>query len=192
MLAKRKLFIVVAFAAVGVSAALVFYFNPSLLTFGGADRTVYSHPAFGVSFEYPAHWAPDPQGGAFDEIPLRFVGGDGYLGVDALAADSETSFEDLLNQIVIQNQNTPYGTRPVIKSTEIDGLEARVVLPSEDQPEEANNEAIFIARYPGQAQIGDDLFRFFVLYAHKDHLEDILRTLRFTFTEVEPEEASSE
>lgn len=169
--------------AVAAGLALFFYFNP--LSFGGWGRIGYSHPAFGVSFEHPDHWAVDPEGGAFEGVPLRFVGGDGYFGIDALAASSTVTLENLLDEIVIRNTLTPYGTRPVIKSTEIDGLEARVVLPSDDQPEEANGEALFLARYPEELQIGDNLFRFFILYAHKDFLEDMLRTLRFDLPETE-------
>lgn len=183
---KRLIIALIVVAAIGL--ALFFYFNP--LSFGSWARMDYSHPAFGVSFKYPEHWAVDPQGGAFQEVPLRFVGGDGYFGIDALAASSTTTFDDLLNQIVIQNPKTPYGTRPIIKSTVIDGFEARVVLPSEDQPKEANNEALFVARYPDELKIGDNLYRFFILYSHKDFLEDILRTLHFNTPQTDTEAAT--
>lgn len=183
---KRLIIALIVVAAIGL--ALFFYFN--FFSSGNWGRSEYSHPAFGASFKYPEYWAVDPQGGAFQEVPLRFVGGDGYFGVDALAASSTITFDDLLNQIVVQNPKTPYGTRPIIKSTVIDGFEARVVLPSSDQPKEANSEALFVARYPEERKIGDSSYRFFILYSHKNFLEDMLRTLHFNLPQAEEIELS--
>ena len=178
-------------AAVGVllvGGGLLFYFNPSFLSFAGVNTIEYSHSAFGVSFKYPENWTADPRGGAFSGIPLRYEGSDGYFGVDALAAPEEASFEDVVKQIVVDNPNKPYGSKPVVKLTQTGGLESRVVLPSDDQSAEAKNEALFIARYPEQIKIGDNLFGFFMLYAHKNYLEDILKTLRFNFPDASAEE----
>ena len=189
MFFKNKKFltiIVVAVAAIGVAAFL--YFQKPWDGFKNLPLASYSHPAFGVTFKYPATWATNQEGGAFDGIPLRYDGADGYVGVDALAIDEDFTFDALLDKLVIKNSLVPYGTRPIIKSTEIDGLEARVILPSDDQPADANNEAVFVARYPGDRKIGDNLFGAFILYAHKDFLEDILRTLHFDLSGGTPEE----
>lgn len=184
---KYKLLIIVAGVLFLGGGVLLFYFNPSLLSFAGVKTTAYSHSVFGVSFEYPENWIADPRGGAFLDISLRFEGSDGYFGIDALAAPEEASFEDIVKQIVADNPNKPYGSKPVVKLEQTGGLESRLILPSDDQPAEANNEALFLARYPEQIKIGDNSFRFFMLYAHKDYIEDILKTLNFNLPDVPAE-----
>lgn len=175
----QKKFILAGIVILAAIAA-VLYFEKPWQKFWGAPLAAYSHPAFGVSFEYPAAWDADPAGGAFLGIPLRHIGTSGYFGVDALAAGEDVSIDSIVEQIVVRSDGAPYGTRPAIKHTELYGREARVVLPSEDQPETSNKEALLLVRYPDGRQIGDNFFRFFVLYADADHIEDIVRTLEFS------------
>ena len=186
---KNKKFLIAGVVIIlAVVAAVLFLTKPQGIP-SGRYSVPYSHPAFGVSFLYPEDWGAyvDEEGltSVFDGVPLRLAGQDGYLGIDAFGVGIEDDIilENLLVQLIGDIEDPaarhPYGSRPTVKSTVIDGVEALVVLPSSDQPEEANNEALFIGRYPDERRIGDNSFRFFILYAHKNHLENILRTLSF-------------
>src|SRR3972149_5065207 len=129
----KKKFIVIGIVIVAALAA-VLYFEKPWQKFWGAPLAAYSHSAFGVSFEYPVAWDADPAGGAFLGVPLRHKGASGYFGVDALAAGEDVSLDSIVEQIVVKSGGAPYGTRPVIKHTELYGRGAKVVLPSDDQP----------------------------------------------------------
>lgn len=188
MFFKNKKFLAIGIAVIALGTAAVLYFEKPWDGFRDLPLASYSHPAFGVSFKYPADWIVDAEGGAYQDIPLRHEGTLGYVGIDAIALEKGLTFENLLDQLVTKNTLVPYGTRPIVKSTEIDGLEAMVILPSDDQPSQANNEAIFLARYPVERKIGDNLFGLFILYAHKDFLEDILRTMHFDLSEANTNE----
>ncbi len=191
---KNKKFIIGLAAGVVIVLAILFY--SGVIKFD-VPLAPYSSPAFGISFEYPEQWVADVQGGSYEGVPLRFVGSDGYFGLDALpAADdngAELTLDNLATRMVQPYQTSdgktivPYGKSPTIKSTVIDGAEARVILPSDDQSESARHEAIFVARYPEEIKISENFFRFLIIYAQKDYLENILRTLHFSVLQKDAE-----
>ena len=144
-----------------------------------SGTTELKHPAFGVSLEYPDNWLPNPDGAAFENVPLYYSGSDGFFGIDAVAAPPEASFGDVINSLILGKQRTTYGSEPSISSTTIAGMDARLVLPSDDQPEEAKNEAALVVKYPKPLKIRDNLYTFFMIYGDAKHIEKIGRTLEF-------------
>ena len=72
----------------------------------------------------------------------------------------------------------PYGSNPIIETLQIQGQEARLILPSDDQYPGMQNQAALIVRYPFVASLVWSP-RYFVLYADWPHIRTIAETLRF-------------
>lgn len=181
---KKKLAILFTVGVLAV-VALFFYLNASPILDQRVElpTLTYSNPAFRVSLRYPAHWSSDPEFGSFQGSPLYFSGYDGYFGIDAVGAGANISIDDAVDGLAIENPKEPYGSEPSISSTTVDGLDARLILPSPDQPVEAKNEAALLVQYPEPVQIGDNAFLFFMLYGEASYIEKIGETLQFTFDE---------
>jgi TolB protein len=73
----------------------------------------------------------------------------------------------------------PYGSDPKIINRIIDGQEARLILPSADQPEEMKNQAGLIVKYPEAVNINGSLYYYLILWADKAHIEQIGNTIKF-------------
>jgi hypothetical protein len=74
----------------------------------------------------------------------------------------------------------PYGSQPIIERLQIQGQDARLILPSEDQPDGMGHQAALIVRYPQPVNILGTLTRYFVLWADYPHIRTIAQTLRFS------------
>lgn len=175
---RRDKKIIFSAAAILAVAGVVFFASKYFLW--GEDKLIaYSNLPFHVALEYPDSWGVNPEGGAFQGVPLYFGGYDGYFGIDAIAGDEGVSIDDTIDVLVKGNSNFPYGSNPVVSEGTIDGTEARFVFPSEDQPEEAKEEAVVVVRYPAPITIGDASYTFFMLYGDKHHLKSISETVTF-------------
>lgn len=147
------------------------------------NQTTYSNTAYGVSLNYPDSWRPDqPSGIAEGETPISFAGDDGFFSIDALG-DKNDSLDKAVRSLVT-NRLEPYGSNPTVVKTQIAGQEAVFIFPSDDQPPEARSEAVLLVRYAEPVIIeilpgSTETYGFFALYASKDYIDSIGRTLSF-------------
>jgi len=139
--------------------------------------SVYVNPVFQVSFSYPSSWKADSSYKLIGSIYTAYKGSDGFFSVNA--AGNDGLFLDDMVRNEINKPNFIYGSSPSIKNLQIDGQEARIILPSIDQPKELNNQAVLIINYPRPLSISGMNYSLFVLYADKEHIEKIANTLKF-------------
>ncbi|QHQ63153.1 hypothetical protein Ana3638_22215 [Anaerocolumna sedimenticola] len=61
----------------------------------------------------------------------------------------------------------------------IDGQEAGLIIPSEDQVKEFNNQAEVIIKYPKVLKNNGNQYYFFIMYADKNNIQSIAKTIKF-------------
>jgi LysM repeat protein len=129
---------------------------------------IYANRDYQVSFLYPANWQR-----VNDE---RYEGPDGFFLVNAIASTGSI-------QEVCRNEAfhvlRPYGSSPITERLTIQGQEACLIIPSSDQPPDMHGQAALIVRYPAPVTINNQTDNFFVLYADKNHIRQLARTLEF-------------
>ncbi|MCU9614970.1 LysM peptidoglycan-binding domain-containing protein [Caldibacillus lycopersici] len=133
-------------------------------------KQTYTNTRLKVQLQFPASWAPS----LLSED--RFEGEDGFFQVSALA--SNASLEEVCHSDAY-HQLMPYGSEPHIIPTQIQNEEACFIFPSEDQPPQMNHQASLIVRYPTPVVLNGMTYNFFILWADKNHIEEISRTLKF-------------
>ncbi|NPV07968.1 MAG: LysM peptidoglycan-binding domain-containing protein [Anaerolineae bacterium] len=133
---------------------------------------VHSSVEFRVSFTYPAEW--QPVAGYYGE---RHEGDTGFFSVGAMSGQGWTI--DEVYRLESEHKLRPYGTEPTIESLQVQGQQARLILPSTDQPEEMKGQAAVIVEYPEPVTISGGTYRYFILYADQAHIREIVESLRF-------------
>jgi TolB protein len=133
-----------------------------------AGWATYSAPRFAVSLSHPPDWQAAPG------EESRYEGSDGFFALDAIGSPAATIDDIAAGQA--GHRLLPYGSQPVIEALEVDGQEARLILPSADAT--MRGQAMLIVRYPQPIQLGDQV-QFFALYADQDHIGAIAQTVRF-------------
>jgi TolB protein len=129
---------------------------------------------YAVTLRYPPGWALDPRYTRPDQE--RYTGSDGFFQVSASGADSiDAAADHEANQL-----QHPYGSQPTISSLQVDGQEARLVLPSADQPGEMAGQAAVIVASPQPIRLASVSYPYLVLWADQGHVRAIVTTLRFT------------
>ncbi|MBC8335067.1 MAG: hypothetical protein ISR59_00485 [Anaerolineales bacterium] len=136
--------------------------------------TTFSSPAFAISLQYPAEWQPVPGYGDSNTGVTRYGGVNGFFQIGAMDTDSI----DKAAAHEAEHRLKPYGSNPTIETLQIQGQEARLILPSGGQPAGMQNQAALIVQYPFVASIVWSP-RYFVLYADWPHIRTIAETLRF-------------
>lgn len=134
-----------------------------------ANWKAYSSPAFSVTLEYPADWQHRPEYGE------SYGGEDGSFGLDAVSGEGVPL--DEVAQRAAYHKLRPYGSQPKIETLQVQGQQARLILPSADQPEDMKGQAELIVLYPQPVTISGERYRYFVLYADQDHIRQIAQTL---------------
>ena len=186
MQSYKKFFLAVILIALALVA--VFYYLGNLVPANpNADKNqgeepatrTYSNPNFGISLEYPSSWKPVVGKKEFRKIPLYYGGNDGFFGVDALGANvtGQVSIDDVVRELVSDKSN-PYGTSPSVSTPDEGKIEARLIVPSDNQPPEKNGEAALVVKYPKPKRIGNNTFLFFMLYGDKVHFGDIISSFK--------------
>jgi hypothetical protein len=141
-----------------------------------ANWKTYSSAAYNVALRYPPGWSRDPR---YDQPNgERYVGPEGFFQVSASSAASvdEASASEA-NHVL-----HPYGTHPTITSLQIAGHEARLILPSSDQPPEMSGQAALIVVSPRPIKLGTTTYPYLVLWADQGHVTTIASTLQFAGT----------
>jgi len=137
--------------------------------------TTYSNPTYGISLEYPAEWQPIPGYGEAEGIELRYGGVNGFFHISAM--DTETI--DMAAQAEAGHKLMPYGANPTVESLQVQGQEARLILPSDGQPSGMQYQAAVILRYPQPINISGTPCRFFILWADAAHIHTLAQTIQF-------------
>ena len=136
--------------------------------------STFTNTYFSVSLQYPSDWQPMPGYGSSETGDIRYEGVTGFFLVNAMDTDTI----DLAADAEAGHVLMPYGANPTVESLVVQGQEARLVLPSSDQPGGMSNQAALIVTYP--TADGETRFpRFFVLYADAAHIRTIAETIRF-------------
>jgi len=137
---------------------------------GVAGWETYASPDFGVSLAYPAHWGFVAEHGG-----EKYVGNDGFFLLDAIG--NPTAMIDEVAADQAGHKLRPYGSQPSIEEMQIQGQEAKLILPSKDA--NMGGQAMLIVRYPQPVEVGGVTYQFFALYADQEHIRAIAETLRF-------------
>lgn len=132
----------------------------------------YTNAQYGVSLKFPSEWKPDKS-----YVPTKFVGDDGYFMIGAVGGNQNGI--DEVTGWNAYHKLKPYGSAPTIENLTIDGQEARLLLPSQDQPAEMKEQAGLIIRYPNPITINKVTYNYLELWADKDHIRSIGETIKF-------------
>ncbi|MFX1355538.1 MAG: hypothetical protein ACFFGP_16410, partial [Promethearchaeota archaeon] len=124
---------------------------------------------FGVHLQYPLGWAPQAGYG------VKYSGPDGFFQLSAIDAAGWTL--DEVAESEAHHKLQPYGSDPTIERLEVDGLEARLILPSTDQPESMKGQAGVIVDLPWQIEIAGEKYDYLVLWADQGHIRGIAASL---------------
>jgi len=136
----------------------------------------YSNPVFAVSLQYPADWVVESGYGSPETGEIKYAGISGFFQISAM----ETESIDMAAAAEAGHKLQPYGSNPTIESLQIQGQEARLILPSNDQPAGMQYQAGLIIRYPQPVNISGTPCHFFILWADEAHIRAISQTIRFT------------
>jgi hypothetical protein len=135
----------------------------------------YSNPDFAITFKYPSHWELVP---GYSDVGDKFAGSDGFFLITAMSGGTIDDVAANEAGHVLQ----PYGSHPTVESLWVQGQEARLILPSADQPLGMEHQSALIIRYPQPVPVSGYPCDFFVLYADEDHVRTIGETLSFVVT----------
>jgi len=156
---SRAFFISILFIAVAIPC------------FAGSttDWEEYTDKELQVTFRHPKEWKPSPA--YYDRT--YFGGADGALQLSAAGADTPLKG----CQSAATHHLQPFGSHPRIRSLRVQGRKACVVWPSEDQG--VNADAEFFVEFPQPIDINGTRYNLLTLYADKNHIFQIIKTLRF-------------
>jgi hypothetical protein len=134
--------------------------------------TVYRNDEYGISLEYPSGWKPNNK-----YTPKRYEGSDGFFHVAAIS-EKQSSIDEVAS-LDANHKLSPYGSKPTIERLIISGQEARLILPSVDQPTDMNKQAGLIIKYPNPVVINKETYEYFQLWSDKEHIRKIGETIKF-------------
>ncbi|HEX2925875.1 MAG TPA: peptidase M56 [Ruminiclostridium sp.] len=135
------------------------------------DTKLYENKTYKVSLHYSKNWKINPK------YVEKYEGNDGFFQVSAYSGKGL-----LIDEVVQKEVNhilKPYGSNPKVTGLSIQGQEARLIMPSEDQKDEFNHQAELIVKYPKAVKINESTYYFFILWADTSHIRQISDTLRF-------------
>lgn len=135
--------------------------------------STYINARFGVVLQYPPSWTRNPRySGSFGE---RYEGPDGFFQVNA---GTGGSLDDVARSHA-EHKLKPYGSQPSIIPLQVAGEEARLIWPSDDQPNAMGGQAQLLVRYPRPRDLPGDIYPHFILWADKQHVYAIARSIQF-------------
>jgi len=148
--------------------------NPYMLMIGQTicipSKTfrLYENTDYNIRFMVPVAWK------RVDDT--HFEGKSGFFQISAIS--STGILEDVCKSEAF-HKLMPYGTRPTTRKLIHLGQDACFIMPSADQPPEMKNQAAIIIKYPEKIQIEGENYNFFVLWADKEYISEIVKTLNF-------------
>ena len=130
--------------------------------------STHKSQSYKVSFDYPSEWEK-----IMDDY---FKGDNGFFVVSTI--NSDLPLDEVSRKETKQALN-PYGDNPSIKEFKIQGQDASLIMPSNDQAKEMDNQAGLIVKYPESAQTNDIESDYAIIWADKNYIERIKDTLEF-------------
>lgn len=150
---------------------------------------LYSNPYFKISFIYPAHWKQVEGEARYGE---RFAGEDGYFTITAMGDVGMTL--DQAVEAEVQHKLQPYGPDPYVKEFQVQGQDARIILPSASQDDHFRWQAALLVLYPRPISLttGDTehVYPILALYADPAHIGNIAESLQFDDEQFEGTESN--
>lgn len=144
-----------------------------------ADWKTYTSPTRHVTLRYPPGWQLVPSEYGEEEL----IGGDGFLELDAWR-DTGSPVDKLCDDKATEHRQPLYGTRPQIEKLQVQGQAACLLWPSDDQPASMKSRAELVALYPQPFKLTGGYYASFLhLAADKNHIREIIGTLKFTAPE---------
>jgi TolB protein len=131
----------------------------------------YSNPVFGISFEYPANWQRSP-----GDVE-RYGGVSGFFEIELIS--KETMTIDEVVATVLWDRIKAWADPGRTERLQIQGQEARLFVSEGQAPEYVEGEAWLLVQLPRPVQTAGQKYNFLELWADRDHVGDIVRTLRF-------------
>jgi len=141
-------------------------------TFDTSSWVTWQPPMFQVELRHPAGWQEIP---GYDG--QRRGGQSGFVMTNAVGQEG-TSLDQAV-RLMTEHMLRPYGTNPTVETLTVAGQDARLILPSDDQPQGMRGEAALVVTYPSPVSMGGSTYRYLVLYADSDHIRGIASTVRF-------------
>ncbi|HEY0087721.1 MAG TPA: peptidase M56 [Candidatus Lokiarchaeia archaeon] len=139
--------------------------------------TRYENFTYMITFEYPESWIAVESDNLVGGKPVRFEGDSGFFQIALMDGQNISINEFAANES--KQELNPYGSDPKIEKTDIRRREAVFIFPSSDQPEEMNNQACLIIKFPHQVVIDKEEYNYIILWADKKHIKDIANSLYF-------------
>ena len=139
-----------------------------------SSKHVFTDKEYHVSLQYPSTWILKTA-----YYSPRYEGTDGFFEISALDGEGWTidqAAENDANHIL-----KPFGTTPLISDFKVQGQEARIIMPSDDQPIGMKDTAELIVKSPVKIQINGDSYYFLILCADKYHIKQIAKTVKFIY-----------
>ncbi len=133
------------------------------------SKKEFTNDLFGVNFQYPTSWHR-----VNDE---RYEGDDGYFQISAIFGSDmidEVCHDEAFHRLM------PYGTSPQIIKSQNPYVSTCTILPSADQSPAMNGKAGYIAKYPSPITIDGMSYNYFILWADKEHIQEIASTILFS------------
>lgn len=146
-------------------------YEGQLIIIANKEFNLYENFEYNVRFKYPFHWKKIED--------TRFEGDSGFFHVSAIS--SIGNIEDVCKSEAC-HRLLPYGTTPSLHKMHHMGQDACIIIPSEDQSPDMKKQGAFIIEYPFKLEIQGEKYNFFLLWASKDLLVEIIKTLKFIQT----------
>lgn len=132
---------------------------------------VYASPLYHLEFRHPPEWTrlqgyDERCGGDGGFVQVLGLGGPGWTVDDAA--------EHIASHVL-----RPYGSAPTIESIMVDGVDARLILPSADQAPEMRRESALVIGMPTPVEIGGHSYHFVQVVADAEHVRAVASSLRF-------------
>jgi len=140
-----------------------------------ADWETYRNEEHGFEIKYPENWEPIKGYGDEDKGYYRYGGETGFF---SFMSATEKDINEVCKDLAYHKLN-PYGSQPKIESSQIQGQDACLVIPSEDQPESEEGAMALITAFPQSINISGTEYYTFVLIVDKNHMEKIAKTFKF-------------
>ena len=134
------------------------------------------HPGIGVTVYYPEDWSISSWTEYPDTQSARFSGHDGHFHFYTIPAESLEKAVDRY----LKDERLPFGSDPSFEAFQIRGQDARLIIPSSDQPVGRAGDSVVIIQLPRPVRFSDPPHNYLVLWADLEHLRKIAMTIRFT------------
>ena len=148
----------------------------------------YSNSLLGIEFYYPKNFIPYLRDNEYIcDQPARFTSGkDSYAPLDenstfviGLAGIKEGNQTiDQVAENSAYHKLRPFGENPIINKSEIEGQEARLIIPSDP----SNNERELIVRLKNPVLVGNSYWTFLVIHTSRDLGGETMKVISESFT----------